>query len=476
MLYYKCGRNSMETTLTAYILITLIEVSRVQSIRCGSDQDAVQVAARKSQAYLEEQKSDEMNNYVLAMTAYSLALAKSHHAASMLAELDRRVQGKDEKRHHWTCGWSCYGLRRRYCRHGPGTVETTSYALLAYLEMGRIADSRPIEAWLVSQMDNRGGFRSTQDTMVALMALSEMATQVGWQPLDLIVSVSNSSSVFHTFELNTNNKLITQNVEIDSPTTLNFHHKGTGSALLQVMVTYNIPEVDPDDSFSINATASTNMPSRPVTGTAVPTVVTSGHLPAIPSTESLTTQAPINPTSVVNNIIQTAAPPTVLPHDLGNNLIHLNICSSWQRSDGESGMCIMEIGLLSGYKANQNELLQLVESNDNELQRYETQGRKVVLYFDKVKNSPTCFSISQQRTHCVSKVQPSFIQAYSYYEPDFLTVVPYQPPSSLANSLNECERATNERESRTNSTLKPQTVGANQDGIYAGQESTIDAM
>ena len=66
----------------------------LQTIRCGSDQDAVQVAAKKSQVYLERQRTTEMNDYVLAMTAYSLSLAKSQRAASLLTELDRRVGGK----------------------------------------------------------------------------------------------------------------------------------------------------------------------------------------------------------------------------------------------------------------------------------------------------------------------------------------------------------------------------------------------
>ena len=50
--------------------------------------------------------------------------------------------------------------------------------------------------------------------MMALMALSEMATRVGWQAVGLTVTVSNSSGLFHIFRLDTNNKLITQNVEV----------------------------------------------------------------------------------------------------------------------------------------------------------------------------------------------------------------------------------------------------------------------
>ena len=68
-----------------------------------------------------------------------------------------------DKMHFWTCGDPyCYGWRSRYCRHRQGTVEATAYAMLAYLEMGQLADARLIETWLVSQMDSKGGYRSTQ--------------------------------------------------------------------------------------------------------------------------------------------------------------------------------------------------------------------------------------------------------------------------------------------------------------------------
>lgn len=51
-------------------------------------------------------------------------------------------------------------------------VETTSYALLAYLH-GKAILVKPIVEWINHQRNNEGGWASTQDTIVAMEALLE---------------------------------------------------------------------------------------------------------------------------------------------------------------------------------------------------------------------------------------------------------------------------------------------------------------
>lgn len=41
-------------------------------------------------------------------------------------------------------------------------MEATAYALLAHLHVDRLIDVLPIRNWLLSQMNGRGGYRSTQ--------------------------------------------------------------------------------------------------------------------------------------------------------------------------------------------------------------------------------------------------------------------------------------------------------------------------
>lgn len=53
----------------------------------------------------------------------------------------------------------------------------TAYALMIYLlrEKDELKDSLSIGRWLLKQRNENGGFRSTQDTVVGLTALSKLA-------------------------------------------------------------------------------------------------------------------------------------------------------------------------------------------------------------------------------------------------------------------------------------------------------------
>lgn len=51
-------------------------------------------------------------------------------------------------------------------------VETTAYALLAYLH-GKAVLVKPIVEWLTQQRSRKSGWASTQDTIVAMEALLE---------------------------------------------------------------------------------------------------------------------------------------------------------------------------------------------------------------------------------------------------------------------------------------------------------------
>merc|ERR1711936_354219 len=64
----------------------------------------------------------------------------------------------------------------------PYTLAMTSYALLSHFlsdEASRNFDSNiPIVEWLFTQQNNDGGFASTSDTYVALMALREFSRKL----------------------------------------------------------------------------------------------------------------------------------------------------------------------------------------------------------------------------------------------------------------------------------------------------------
>lgn len=62
----------------------------------------------------------------------------------------------------WNCSISDESTRYWDAGNQALNVETTAYALLAQMAVGRLKLAGPIVTWLTSQRDPQGGFASTQ--------------------------------------------------------------------------------------------------------------------------------------------------------------------------------------------------------------------------------------------------------------------------------------------------------------------------
>lgn len=67
-------------------------------------------------------------------------------------------------------------------------METTAYALLSLLEAGDRRHTVCLARWLVKIRGNRGGYYSSQDTIVALLALSEFGNRTFTEELNKSVT------------------------------------------------------------------------------------------------------------------------------------------------------------------------------------------------------------------------------------------------------------------------------------------------
>ncbi|GFO31702.1 alpha-2-macroglobulin-like protein, partial [Plakobranchus ocellatus] len=127
-------------------------------------------------------------------------------------------------------------------------VEMTSYALMSYLHFSP-REAEKIALWLSRQRNPLGGFASTQDTVVALDALSQFATSGYFHhPANLKVEVilkstaAPSSAKFYVFKGETKTRFLLQRAPIPVlPSTMHIFTNGTGCALVQANVRYNKP-------------------------------------------------------------------------------------------------------------------------------------------------------------------------------------------------------------------------------------------
>ncbi|XP_053373562.1 venom factor-like [Mercenaria mercenaria] len=162
-------------SLTSFVLISLLECS---IFHVGINR-TVDVATR----YIENLDENWLKGrpFDLAISTYALALAKSNKANEFKKWL-HSIQKKNGKNIYW--GNSDSDPANAY------TVETTAYALLAMLKFNDEKNAAYIVRWLTSQQDSYGVFRSTQDTVVGLQALSEYSIRTYSPEIDLQVSMT----------------------------------------------------------------------------------------------------------------------------------------------------------------------------------------------------------------------------------------------------------------------------------------------
>merc|ERR1712032_490052 len=79
------------------------------------------------------------------------------------------------------------------CRASSESVEMTAYMIQSLVLRGRAGEAVDSVKWLGKQRNSRGGFVSTQDTVVALQALSMYSQNITSIPLDMTLTVSHSS-------------------------------------------------------------------------------------------------------------------------------------------------------------------------------------------------------------------------------------------------------------------------------------------
>nr|XP_023658315.1 complement C4-B-like [Paramormyrops kingsleyae] len=137
------------------------------------------------------------------------------------------------------------------------TVETTGYALLAALANKDLEWADSAACWLSKQENYGGGFRSTQDTIVALEALSELAISRPPQAPSKMEAKFSVSGRSQTEKLTLEKKGDRVQVELKRllGATINAELTGNGKAKLKVVKAYHVLEpVESCELLSIKVT------------------------------------------------------------------------------------------------------------------------------------------------------------------------------------------------------------------------------
>jgi len=194
----------------------------------------------------------------------------------------------------------------------------TAYMIQSLVLRDRAGEAVDSVKWLGKQRNSQGGFVSTQDTVVALQALSMYSQNITSIPLDMTLTVSHSTPTegeeetreeLGVFRMEETNKLLLRRQNVpDLPSQLTVETKGTGCAMVQTVLRYNTPNAPQNSGFALTAAQE------------------------------------------------------------GSDL---NVCAQYTGTQSETGMVVMEVEMVSGWEARFSEIESLVNDVNYEIQRVE---------------------------------------------------------------------------------------------------------
>uniref|UniRef100_A0A8C4QW17 CD109 molecule n=1 Tax=Eptatretus burgeri TaxID=7764 RepID=A0A8C4QW17_EPTBU len=360
------GASSGSVALTAYVVTSLMSSPKLE-VEASNMLITMNYLEREFEKGIEDSR-------VLALVTYALILGNSSKANSALDKLNSLATHEGGKMF-----WKSASVEEPKWHWQPSAsgVETAAYALLANFKLHRAEEGVPIMRWLGQQRNHLGGFVSTQDTVVALEAMSEFAAQMsaGRGHLDLSINTTSMSAPA-TFAIDQNNSLVLQKSELavsktSKDLTVAVETKGKGSALVQLNVLYN---VDPGKKTETDDSAQNEVFNLDV---------------------------------------------SLYDGSKDKNHISVDICTS-RKDKPQSGMVLLEVNMLSGFSASKD------FQKPDSVKRMEVENNKVSLYFDEVVQNTTCVMIPAERINSVGNTKDATVMIYDYYQPTQRTEVTYK--------------------------------------------------
>ncbi|NWI96005.1 A2MG protein, partial [Pitta sordida] len=247
------GGVDNEVSLTAYITIAMLEIPL-----------PVTLSLVRNALFCLETAADQKENHVYtkALLAYAFALAgKREKRKALLDSLEKEAVKKDGSVHWQRPGKEPEADLPYYHYRAPSAeVEMTSYVLLAHLTSQpapseeELSFASLIAKWISGQQNPNGGFSSTQDTVVALQALSLYgAATYAKSGAASKVTLRSGGDFQQDFRVDPTNRLLLQRVPLPQvPGDYSMEVSGEGCVYLQTSLRYNVQPRQEDAPFMLH--------------------------------------------------------------------------------------------------------------------------------------------------------------------------------------------------------------------------------
>ncbi|XP_069131401.1 CD109 antigen-like [Argopecten irradians] len=261
------GSISSTRARTSFVLAAIVEANQLDFLNERMSQLLTNATMQAVNFLTKGGVQSFRNTYELGITAYALTLVDRNLTIleEMFAELDTRATIQDGQK-YWILSSNEAAAVNPYksswrppiTRSRALDIEVTAYIMLAFVERNDVTNGLQVLKWLVTQQNSRGGFVSTQDTVIALQAFANLAEIVYEDNFSISVNVESSPGTFsHIFSVTNNNALVLQIAEIpyvNNTQELTVSATGTGICLVEVSVFFNVEEELREPAFAMNTT------------------------------------------------------------------------------------------------------------------------------------------------------------------------------------------------------------------------------
>ncbi|XP_017785332.1 PREDICTED: alpha-1-macroglobulin-like isoform X1 [Nicrophorus vespilloides] len=355
------GGTSMENStaaLTAYVVISLLEsgIEIPQSVKTNA------LYCIRGQYYADK--------YTVALCSYALYLLKWKSEADRYVKKLVELATSDDKMMWWNVETGSSSTN----------IETTAYALFSLLESknnDNLIYASQIVRWLSTQRRSSGSFVTTQDTSVALDALSRYGSFMKEKEANLTIKIINGDQHLYNININTADGMKTKEINMNAvPENLKLQASGSGCVLAQLSVTYNVKQVETSEAFKL--------------------------------------QVDVAPVSTIDKC----------------SIRIISPCISFLGT-GHSNMAVLEVNMPSGFEADRASLHKLTDDFSSKVKKFEEFEDKVVLYFTELTNDLVCVPFNINENIIIDNRVNTTAKIYDYYRPEFITFMSYH--------LNTCE-------------------------------------
>ncbi|XP_054440439.1 complement C5 isoform X2 [Pteronotus mesoamericanus] len=358
----------------------------------------ISTALTKADTFLLENALSAQSTFTLAIAAYALSLGDRTHSQfhAIVSALKKKalVKGSTPTYRFWKDDL------QEQDSLGPTTgtaqmVETTSYALLTFLNLKDRNYVNPIIKWLSEEQRYGGGFYSTQDTINAIEGLTEYSLLLKQLHLNMDISVSyKHKGDLHHYKL-TEKNFLGRPLEVSVSDDLIVRAGNNGLATVQVKtVVHKIGTSEEFCSFHLKIEAQ-NIDASSYRGTPyyMRLVACASHKPGK------------------------------------------------EESSSGSSHAVMDISLPTGIEANTEDLRALTEGVDQLLTDYQIKDGHVILQLNSIpSNDFLCVRFRIIESFQVGFLNPATFTVYEYHRPDKKCTMFYSTSNSQLQKV--CEGTT----------------------------------